>query len=414
MIQSERISRNTLLNAKFNFHKRFTIHFSTFDQNLVMIERFLKDAVKSKLADSKLLLIEGPQGVGKQTMLNAILSESNASFEVLDASNKKVRKQLEEQEEILVGTPANFIIICEAQFLSNLQSILEMVLMGKINCTVVVTCSYPPQIDAELLEALKIEGMLFSLYAPSFNESAKHFGLTKETELLEERLIFGNYPEVLSNLDSATETLTSMIENTINTQLGSSDRVNKLDKLMKMLKILAFQCGDPISYNDIAQRCGVDNETIERYIDLFEKAFLLIKLPSMYNGHRYELKKTHCVYFQDNGIRNALIQNFNEPDLRNDMDRLWRNYMISERVKWIKMNGLERELFFWRTHTNQQMDFIELDGEKMMAYKADPNIFSYEKRKMAKIPASFESLYPNAKTSVLNKSTFWNFLTRKS
>jgi predicted AAA+ superfamily ATPase len=180
-----------------------------------------------------------------------------------------------------------------------------------------------------------------------------------------------------------------------------------------MLQILAFQCGEPISYNDIAQRCGVDNETIERYIDLFERTFLLIKLPSFYNGHRYELKKTHCVYFQDNGIRNALIQNFNPPELRNDMDLLWRNYMVSERVKWIRSLGLQKEMFFWRTHTQQQMDFIEVDADKIMAYKSDPNQFSYAKRKTVKVPKLFQTYYPQAKTGILNKSTYWNFLTRK-
>jgi len=214
-------------------------------------------------------------------------------------------------------------------------------------------------------------------------------------------------------LEHASAHLTQMVENVIHTQLGAKDRVNKADKLMKMLQILAFQCGEPISYNDIAQRCGVDNETIERYIDLFEKAFLLIRLSSYNNGHRYELKKTHCVYFLDNGIRNALIQNFHRPELRNDLDALWRNYMISERVKWIRMQGLKKEIYFWRTHTRQQMDFLEIGADTFMAYKADPSIFSYATRKKVKIPKSFEECYPKAKSSVLNKNTYWNFLTRK-
>lgn len=378
-----------------------------------MIERLLKDAIQAQLKESKLLLIEGPKGVGKRTLLERIFQEENASYQLLDVSDKTLRKSLEENPGTLrtIGDP--YIVIRQAQYLSNLQQILEMVLTGEVGSTVVVSCSYTPVMDPELLEALKMEGMLFTLYAPSFNESAKHFGLSQETELLEERLIYGNYPAVLSDLEHASEILNEMIEEVVHTQLGVKDRVNKADKLLKMLKILAFQCGEPISYNDIAQRCGVDNETIERYIQLFEKAFLLIRMPSLYSGHRYELKKTHVVYFQDNGIRNALIQNFNEPELRNDMDQLWRNYMVSERVKWIRMNGMDKQLFFWRTHTRQQMDFIEVGADSMMAYKADPGMFSYEKRRKVKVPKSFEESYPNAKTSVLNKTTYWNFLTRK-
>ncbi|MDC0257406.1 DUF4143 domain-containing protein [Crocinitomicaceae bacterium] len=378
-----------------------------------MIERGIHGAVSEAISKSKLVLIEGPKGAGKQTLIAQILSEKTQSFSLIDLSQKQVRKSLEETPEQLSDYADPILILRQAQFLPNLQSILEMTLTGELNATLIVTCSYPPMMDPELREALKIEGMLFSLYAPSFSEAAKHFGLTHEVELLEERLIFGNYPNVLSDLENASKHLSDMIDDVLHTQLGAKDRVNKGDKLMKMLKILAFQCGEPISYNDIAQRCGVDNETIERYIDLFEKAFLLIRLPSFHNGHRYELKKTHCIYFQDNGIRNALIQNFQEPEFRNDLDALWRNYMISERVKWIRTQGMNKELYFWRTHTRQQMDFIEKGAETLMAYKADPSMFSYATRKMVKIPKSFEESYPEAKTSVLNKSSYWNFLTRK-
>jgi len=379
-----------------------------------MIERGIRDAVLKAIDNSKLVLIEGPKGAGKQTLLKDIFDAQKYSFVVVDASDKKTRKSIEASSKTLKTYNEPYLVLRQAQYLSNLQEILEMTLTGELSCTLIVTCSYTPLMEAELREALDIEGMLFTLYAPLFSESAKHFGLTHEIELLEERLIYGNYPIVLSNLKNASELLSDMVNEIVQTQLGASDRVNKADKLMKMLQILAFQCGEPISYNDIGQRCGVDNETIERYIDLFEKAFLLIRLPSYYGGHRYELKKTHCIYFQDNGIRNALIQNFNPPDLRNDLDALWRNYMVSERVKWIRTNRMKKQLFFWRTHTRQQMDFLEIGNGKMMAYKADPSIFSYANRKKVKIPKSFETSYPDAKTYVLNKSTYWNFLTRKA
>jgi predicted AAA+ superfamily ATPase len=378
-----------------------------------MIQRSIQAALTSAINTSKLVLIEGPKGAGKQTLLQRVLEEQGNAFELIDLSDKKVRRSLEENPNVLKDFSEKVLILKEAQFLSNLQEVLEMTLMEALQCTLVVSCSYPPVMDAELREALQLEGMLFSLYAPSFNEAAKHFGLNHEVELLEERLIFGNYPSVLSNLENAPQELSTLIEDSVQTNLGAKDRINKADILQKMLQILAFQCGEPISYNDIAQRCGVDNETIERYIDLFERTFLLIKLPSFYNGHRYELKKTHCVYFQDNGIRNALIQNFNPPELRNDMDLLWRNYMVSERVKWIRSLGLQKEMFFWRTHTQQQMDFIEVDADKIMAYKSDPNQFSYAKRKTVKVPKLFQTYYPQAKTGILNKSTYWNFLTRK-
>lgn len=379
-----------------------------------MIERFLKADVLHQLNASKLLLIQGPKGVGKYTLLKEILDESSTVFETLDASDKKVRKSIEEKTLRLEDASVKVIIIREAQFLSNLQTLLERVLTGEISATIIVCCSYNPLIDAELVEAMRMEGMVFNLYAPSFNESAKHFGLSEETALLEERLIFGNYPQVLSDLENAADTLDTMISDVISKHIGAKDRVNKADKLMRMLQILAHQCGEPISYHDLGQRCGIDNETVERYIQLFEDAFVLIKLPSLFNDHRYELKKTHVVYFQDNGLRNALIRNFNPSHIRNDMDQLWRNYLISERVKWLRMNNIEKDLFFWRTHTQQHMDFVEVGPTGTMAYKADPAMFSYDKRQKVKIPPSFQKYYPDAKTSVLNKTTYWNFLTRKA
>jgi predicted AAA+ superfamily ATPase len=373
-----------------------------------MIERIQKQAFSDRLETASMILLKGPKGVGKQTFLKNIFDENKFTDHVVDCDNKKVRKEIQSIEDI-ASMNSDVIVLREAQFLPNLQSIMEGVLMGKLNSKLIVSCSYKPMIDPELIEAMDAEGLVFHFFAPSFSESAKHFGLTKEEELLEERLIYGNTPGVLNDIEHAELTLREMIQEVIDTQFGAVDRINKKDKMMRMLQLLAFNIGAPISYNDLGERCGLDNETVERYIQLFEDAHVLIKLPSYSNGHRYELKKTHCVYFQDNGIRNVLISNFNPTFLRNDMDQLWRNYLVSERVKWIRMNNMDKKMYFWRTHTRQQMDFVEVGESTIMAYKTD-----FEKRKKVKIPLSFTTYYPEAKSSVLNKSTYWNFLTRKA
>jgi predicted AAA+ superfamily ATPase len=300
------------------------------------------------------------------------------------------------------------LVIEEAQYLSNLEAIIEDVLSGVIKSTTVICCSFAPRIDELLLEALRMEGLEVPIFAPSFYESAQHFGLPQEEQLLEERLIFGNYPSVLDDLENAESTLRALIQEIIVTNLGANDRINKEDKLMRMLQLLAFHVGDSVSYNDIGERCGLDNETVERYVKLLEDAYLLINLPSYHTEQRYELKKSNAIYFADNGIRNALISNFNPTRLRNDMDQLWRNYLISERVKWIRMNQLGIETYFWKTHTKQRMDFLELSGNGIRAYKTD-----WEKRKKVKLPKSFSDSYPHAKIGVLNRSTYWSFLTSK-
>lgn len=372
-----------------------------------MIPRIQKDGLRDKFLHNKLILIQGPRHVGKRTVVQQLLEEMEAPHALLDCSEKETRKILQEHPERLKNAPA-FIVLHEAQYIDNLQFIVEQVLSGTLTSTLIVLCSYVPELDSVLMEALQHEGLMVQLYAPSFYEAAQHFGLPEEERLLEERLIYGNYPEVLSNLDAAEETLQGIIKDAVFTKLSGSERINKGDKLVQMLQVLAFSIGDTISYHAIAERCDLDNETVERYILLLENAFLLFRLPSYETGQRYELKKSNMFYFADNGVRNVLIRNFNPTSLRNDTDELWRNYVIAERLKWLRMHGKQVETYFWKTHTRQQMDYLEKDEDAIRAWKTD-----WKKRKKVKFPRSFSEAYPMAKASVLNRSTYWTFLSQK-
>lgn len=370
-----------------------------------MIPRIQQAVFSAKVAENKLVFLQGPRKVGKRTLIESSFEVTKTDFQLFDCSQKKVRKEIEANS---ISSSSPFIVLYEAQYLTNLDVLLESVLMGEINATVVVSCSYIPKVQPELLEAIRLAGLEINLFAPSFYESAQHFGLPEENRLLEERLVYGNYPEVLADLPNAEQTLNAIIQDAIFTKLSSAERINKGEKLIRMLQILAFSIGDAVSYNEVAERCGLDNETVERYIKLLEDAFLLYRLPSYYNGHRYELKKSNVIYFADNGVRNVLINNFNSTYMRNDMDELWRNYVISERMKWLKMNQLEHHTFFWKTHTNQQMDFVEVTQNGTFAYKTD-----WKKKKNVKLPKSFSDAYPEIKVSVLNRATYWKFLTQK-
>lgn len=373
-----------------------------------MIPRVQKETIQSKIKGNKIILVRGPKNVGKRELVDEILEQEKQSFYSFDCSDKKIRKQLDDDSNALSSIEESHIVLNEAQHLESIQEIVESALTGKLKQTLIICCSFIPQLESDLMEALKIEGLDIRLFAPSFYEAAQHFGLPQEEQLLEDRLIYGNYPKVINDLPHAELTLRELIQDVIHTKLGVKDRVNKGDKLLRMMQLLAFEIGEPVSYNDIGERCGLDNETVERYVELLEDAFILIKLPSYHTEKRYELKKSHCIYFQDNGIRNALISNFNPTFLRNDMPQLWTNYLIAERVKWIRMNNLNKQVFFWRTHTRQQMDFLEV-GDKLLAYKTD-----WEKRKKIKIPQMFTELYPSAKSTFLNRSTYWSFLSRKN
>jgi len=379
------------------------------EKELRMIPRIQKEAVIEKLSTSKLLFIQGPRKVGKSTLIKDVLDNLKASFVWHDCSEKAVIKRLNGNTNELYNESCGIVVLFDAQYLSDLDSIVHNVLDGKIKPTLIIACSFKPKIDPDLLRALKIEGLEINFFAPSFYESAKHFGLTKEESLLEERLIYGNYPEVLADINNAEESLKGIIDRAIFTNLRDRERINKGDKLLRMLQLLAFNVGSTITFNDISERCGLDNETVERYIKLLEDAFVLFRLPSFHNNHRYELKKSTTIYFSDNGLRNVLIRNFNPTHLRNDMNELWRNYVISERIKWIRMNQLDKKCFFWKTHTKQTIDFLEYGDGQIRAYKTD-----WEKRKKVKFPTRFTETYPEANTTVINKATYWKVLTQKN
>lgn len=376
-----------------------------------MIPRLLLSNLKANLVEQKIVLLNGPRKSGKRTLVLKALEELNVSTVEFDASEKVIKKEFSEVSapklNDLFGSNT-FVLIEEAQYLERLQDIVEIVLSGEIHATLIICCSHRPLLDDVLMEVLKIQGLELNLFPLSFYELAQFYTLPVEEQMLETRLIFGNYPQVVTSPDAAESILTDMINEVIFTNLGVNDRINKGERLMKMLQTIAFNIGEPLSYNEIGERAGLDNETVERYVDLLEIGGILLRLPTFFNDHRYELKKSHVIYFVDNGIRNALIRNFNPPELRNDLGMLWRNWLIAERIKWNKLNNRNVDYRFWRTHTKQTMDFIEFSDGKIQAYKT-----SWEKKKKVKFPLQFIDSYPEISTHVLNRSTYWGFLTKK-
>lgn len=367
------------------------------------MKRIQADQLKRALQESKILLVQGPKNVGKVALVEKMLGELNASFSLLNCSKKNdlITEISHENQE--------YLILNDAHESDQLQSVVEAALNGEINHSLILICSFRPILDELLLEVLEANGMVFTLFAPTFYEAAQHFGIAEESRLMEERLIFGNYPKVIDDLDHAELTLRELVQDILITHFGPQDRVNKGDKLMRVMGQLAFNIGEPVSYNEIGEKVDLDNETVERYVKLLIDAFVIIALPSYHNEKRYELKKSFCFYFLDNGMRNVLISNLNPTFLRNDMDVLWRNYVIAERYKWVAVNNMHIDHYFWRSHTRQQIDLLELSGSGMNAYKTD-----WEKRGKVKIPALFTSYYPTVKSGLLNKNTYWTFLSKKA
>lgn len=374
-----------------------------------MTERSLQPVLAAKLAESKIVVLSGPRKSGRKTLLNNVLASRGEATIAIDCSNKQQKKAIDSVELFREYTAGKAIVILEeAQYLTQLQAIIDDTLGNDSLENLVLCCSFEPALQEELWEALRYQGLEIIVYPYSYPEMAQVNGVRQEDELVDRRLIFGYYPEVVADPENAEQTLIRLLEEGIFTQLGAADRINKSDRLIQLLRLLAFNIGQAISYNDLGQQCGLDNETVERYIHLLEKAHLLFILPSYYNGHRYELKKSHTVYFTDNGIRNALIRQFQPLEFRNDIDLLWKNWVISERRKANALAGRMPYCYFWKTHTKQEMDYMEISETGIAAYK-----MQWDRRKKIRIPASFTQAYPEIKATGINRTTFWSLLTKK-
>jgi hypothetical protein len=374
-----------------------------------MIARFLTPVLQEKLAESKIVVLRGPRKSGRKTLLNAALGGKAETALTIDCSDKKQRKAIDDVAAFRSQSAGHAIVILEeAQYLTALQAIIDDALGNDAISNLVLCCSFEPTLQEELWEALRYQGLELTVFPFSYPEMARHNGLGTEEKEVERRLIFGYYPEIVADPETAEQRLVQLLEESIFTQLGAADRINKSGRLILLLRLLAFNIGQAISYNDLGQQCGLDNETVERYIKLLEKAHLLFMLPSYYNGNRYELKKSHTVYFSDNGIRNALIRQFQPLEFRNDTDLLWKNWVISERLKANALAGREPVIYFWKTHTKQEMDYIEVTENGITAFK-----MQWDKRKKIRIPVSFTEAYPEIKATGINRSTFWGLITKK-
>lgn len=372
------------------------------------IPRALAPALRQKLSESKIVVLRGPRRSGRKTLLREVLNEQMDDAFHIDCNDKKQRRLYDNMEAFAeIARQNRLIILEEAQLLTNLQGMIDLALAKDTLENLVLCCSFEPALQEELWEALRLEGLELELFPLSYPEMVQVNGLGTEEKEVERRLIFGYYPEIVTHPGKAEALLQQVLEESIFSQLGAGDRINKVEQLSQLLRLLAFRIGQAISYNELGLECGLDNETVERYIKLLEKAHLLFILPSFHNGNRYELKKSNTVYFVDNGIRNALIKQLQPLEFRNDKDVLWKNWVISERRKANRLAGRDPQTYFWKTHTKQEMDYVELNG--------NTNAFrmQWDKRKAVKIPASFSEAYPEINTSGVNRSTFWTFIAKK-
>ena len=373
-----------------------------------MIQRQIKNTILQQLFKNKAIVIIGPRQSGKTTLIKEICFEINKAYIWLDGDEPDIREQLTNANSAFLKSIIGnnkIVVIDEAQRVKNIGLTLKLITDKIPDVQLIVSGSSALELSNKINEPLTGRKYEYFLYPISFAEQVSHTNLLDETRLLKNRLIYGYYPDVLMNPTESKVILKQLSDSYLYKDILTWENVKRPEKLERLVQLLAFQVGSQVSYNELANSTGIDNETVERYVYLLEKAFIVFRLNSFSRNLRNELKKSRKIYFYDNGIRNAVINNFNPVDLRNDIGSLWENFLISERKKYTDYNNIYSNKFFWRTQAQQEIDYIEEHSGKLFAYE-----FKWNTKKKAKISKTFTKAYPESESEIITPDNYTDFV----
>jgi len=373
-----------------------------------MITRSLEQTILDRFHRGKVILLLGARQVGKTTLVKHITEVSGLSTLYLNGDEVDVRDMLSNTTstrlKALVGKK-ELVIIDEAQRIQNIGVTLKLIVDNLQNIQMLVTGSSSLELTSEINEPLTGRKYEYFLYPIAFQEMVNEDSLMEEKRMLEHRLIYGYYPEIITHAGEEKEILNLLTSSYLYKDLFALEQIKRPPLLEKILLALALQMGNEVSYRELGQIVGADNETVERYIDLLEKAFIIFKLTALSRNLRNELKKSRKVYFYDNGVRNAIIKNFNPLSLRQDTGALWENFLLSERMKTNHYSGQWVNRWFWRTHSQQEIDYIEEYEGRLHAYE-----FKWNPSAKVRFPKTFLNAYPDSQTYLITPNNFDEFL----
>ncbi len=373
-----------------------------------MINRAITSSILDDFKRRKVIVLLGARQVGKTTLLSN-LQEDKSSVLMLNCDDLDDAMLLETPSSTVLRhllEPYELVFIDEAQRVKNIGLTLKMIGDLKLPHTqVVVTGSSSLDMANEVNEPATGRLIEYNLYPFTLTELAAHTSEREERRLLETRMIYGLYPEVVTVPADARRTLMSLTNNYLYKDLLSYKGLKKPELIQKLVRALALQLGSEVSYNELSNLLGVDKNTVESYIGLLEKCFVVFRLGSYSRNLRNEIKKGKKVYFYDNGVRNAVLSNFAPLELRNDVGALWENLMVSERVKRNAYAANFAQLYFWRTHEQQEIDLLEEQDGILRTFE-----FKWSGKACATQPLSFSKAYPNISYDVITPENYWDFL----
>lgn len=373
------------------------------------IRRTIGPMIAERMFRGKAIMLTGARQVGKSTLLGHLAQATDDTVLHLNCDDPEVRALLQspnlEQLRLLVGNN-RIVLIDEAQRIPGIGLTLKLIVDNMPNVQLLVSGSSSIELQRNLEEPLTGRKYEFRLYPFSVPELYDAFGFLSIKQNLETRLLYGSYPDVVIHPSEARELLTELTGSYLFKDILAMDNVRRPELLNKILVALALQTGSEVSYNELAKTVGSDNKTVERYIDLLEQSYVVFRLGAFARNLRNELKKSRKIYFYDLGVRNAVLGNFSPLSMRSDVGAIWENYFIAERIKRNDYLRSGIKSYFWRTTSQQEIDYIEeLDG-KIYAFE-----FKWNPSKAnISLPVSFVNTYKPEQTAVVTPDNYLQFL----
>lgn len=374
-----------------------------------MIPRFY-DNLEKLLKPNMVLVIYGPRRVGKTTILKNYLKKTPFKYKLEVGEDIRIQQVLSSQDfsKILpYAQDYELIAIDEAQQIPNIGMGLKIIVDQLPNIKIIATGSSSFDLSHQIGEPLTGRKRTIIIYPVAQLELMRTHTPYELRNKLEEFLVFGSYPEVLTakSKHKKVEILNEIVSSYLLKDILSLEKVKGSKVLLDLLKLLAFQVGSEVSLNGLSIKLNIDIKTVARYLDLLEKSFVIFRLDGFSRNLRSEISQKSKYFFLDNGIRNGVVLQFNDLDTRDDVGKLWENFLISERIKKQSVKSIFTNNYFWRTWDQKEIDFVEERDGRLYGFE-----FKYSKEKI-KIPKEFLKTYPNSQIQIVNQDSYLDFIT---
>jgi uncharacterized protein len=366
--------------------------------------------IKKYLQSGKVLIIYGARRVGKTTLIHEYIDGLDEKYIFVSGEDINVQNYLSSQSieklKDFIGEH-KILIIDEAQYIKNIGINLKMIVDHISDIKIIATGSSSFDMAQNIGEPLTGRQYVLRQYPLSQLELSNFENIVETRSNLESRLVYGSYPEVVTTKDNTLriEYLNELVNSYLLKDILQFENIRNSEKLKRLLQLIAFQIGKEVSITELGQQLGLGKNTVDRYLDLLEKVFVIYKLPGFSRNLRKEIQKSNRYFFYDLGIRNTLISNFNPLELRNDIGQIWENYIITERFKKHEYNRIFSNKYFWRTYDKKEIDLIEEMNGKLTGYEIKWN------KKKSKHAKAWLKAYPESNVEIITKENYLKFIT---